>query len=416
MPAASTVSDSLPITETIAPATQEELADVVREAYRNSTPVYPIGGGTSLDYGLVARQSGIGLSLAGLNRVVDYPARDMTITLEAGVRLAELAKTLAAERQWLPIEAPHAEQATLGGLIATAWCGPRRYGWGTMRDYVIGITAVDGRGMTFRGGGRVVKNVAGYDFCKLLTGSLGTLGVITQLTLKIRPLPARSALLCCRLADWQQAERLLAGLPASAATPSAIELVAGPAWSELPAPGASGVGWLLIGLDGSAVEVDWMTDRLAAEFRTPGAKIDALESGQADAGWQRLRDFAALHAPAPLVVKASLRPSATVDFVRLVLEIDPEASIQAHAGSGIVIVRFAQFTAGDVSRSLIGRLQPAAVAGGGSLVVLSSTFAADLTRQAVWGGASDATGWMIKVKQQFDPRGILNPGRFVYGF
>ena len=268
--------------------------------------------------------------------------------------------------------------------------------------------------MPFKGGGRVVKNVAGYDFCKLLTGSLGTLGVITQVTLKIRPLPARSALLACRLASWDLAERLLANLPNSLACPAAIELVAGGDWDQLLDGRSPGVGWLLIGLDGSAAEVQWMTDQLAAEFRTAGAAIEPVESAAAEKLWGELREFSA-GSGAPLVAKASVRSSATVGLVRLALEIDPAASVQAHAGSGIVIVRFAQFTPGDVSRSLIGRLQPAAVAGGGQLVVLSSSFAADLTRQAVWGGTSEATGWMIKVKQQFDPRGILNPGRFVYG-
>jgi FAD/FMN-containing dehydrogenase len=115
-----------------------------------------------------------------------------------------------------------------------------------------------------------------------------------------------------------------------------------------------------------------------------------------------------------MVIKASLRPSAVVDFVRLVLEIDPAASVQAHAGSGVVVVRFADFPAAAVSRVLIGRLQPAAVAAAGRLVVLSSTHTSELTRQAVWGGTTAADTWMRKVKGEFDPENLLNPGRFVY--
>jgi glycolate oxidase FAD binding subunit len=406
----------LPLTDTLTPASQEELAAAVGECARTRTAVYPLGGGTSLDYGLVPKQSGVGLSLEKLNRVVDYPARDMTITVEAGIRLGELTRVLAEERQWLPIEAPASDRATLGGLVATAWCGPRRYGWGTVRDYVIGISAVDGRGMPFKGGGRVVKNVAGYDFCKLLTGSLGTLGVITQVTLKIRPLPATTAFVACPLADWDQAERLLAALVDSAATPSAIELVTGPAWSKIVPTDSSGVGTLLVGLDGSAVEVKWMIERLHAELAALGAvRCETLAADAARPLWDELREFSG-RPDAPLVVKASLRSSATVDFVRLVRSIDPQASVQAHAGSGVVIARFNAFTAADVSRTLIGRLQPATVAGGGHVVLLSSAFASDLTRQAVWGGADDATAWMVKVKQQFDPQNLLNPGRFVYGF
>src|SRR5690606_32325083 len=119
-----------------------------------------------------------------LNRVIDYPARDMTITVEAGITWEQLEAELAKEGQWLPVDVARAEAATVGGAIACNTSGPRRFGYGTLRDYVIGIHAVDGQGMQFKGGGRVVKNVAGYDFCKLLTGSFGTLAVITQVTLK----------------------------------------------------------------------------------------------------------------------------------------------------------------------------------------------------------------------------------------
>ena len=155
---------------------------------------------------LLAARPGHGLDLTGLSKIVDYTPRDMTILVEAGVRMADLAATLAAEGQQLPIDVPRAAEATIGGVVATNWNGPRRYGHGTIRDYVIGIHAVDGRGVPFKGGGRVVKNVAGYDFCKLLTGSLGTLGVITQLALKVKPLPEQSETVvaacarprCCR--------------------------------------------------------------------------------------------------------------------------------------------------------------------------------------------------------------------------
>ena len=151
----------------------------------------------------------IRLDLTGLSKVVDYTPRDMTILVEAGVRMADLAATLAAEGQHLPIDVPRASEATIGGVVATNWNGPRRYGYGTIRDYVIGIHAVDGRGVAFKGGGRVVKNVAGYDFCKLLTGSLGTLGVITQLALKVKPLPECSATVVADCANLSTAETML---------------------------------------------------------------------------------------------------------------------------------------------------------------------------------------------------------------
>ncbi|HEX4146232.1 MAG TPA: FAD-binding oxidoreductase [Pirellulales bacterium] len=411
--------DALPISDTLSPPTQDELVAAVAEAYRARSAIYPVGGGTSLDHGLAAKTPGLALSLARLNRVVDYPARDLTVTVEAGITMAALDALLAAEGQWLPIEVPHTEQATLGGVVATAWCGPRRYGWGQVRDYVIGISAVDGQGLPFKGGGRVVKNVAGYDFCKLLTGSLGTLGVISQITLRTKPRPVHSAMVACRFHDWAFAEKRLAALVTSAVRPAAIELVTGPAWNDLlPAATMPAAGWLLVGLDGSDEQVSWMVDRLHTEWRASGvAKSETIEPAASAAVWQRLTDFAATEsalAPSPIVVKASLRPSAVVDFVRLVVEIDPAASVQAHAGTGVVVARFADFPAASISRVLIGRLQPAAVAAGGHLVVLSSSYATELTRQAVWGGATDADTWMRKVKAQFDPENLLNPGRFVY--
>jgi glycolate oxidase FAD binding subunit len=220
------------------PADQEEVAAVVAECYEQRFPLYPIGGGTSLDFGLPAKGEGVGLSLAKLNRVLDYPARDMTITVEAGITMQALANVLAAERQRLPVDVPQADKATIGGVIATNWNGPRRYGEGTIRDYVIGISAVDGRGQPFKGGGRVVKNVAGYDFCKLLTGSLGTLGVITQVTLRLKPIPEQTALVACVLPSTQAAESALAALVKSRAGKSMIRfsLV-----SVNPCPGCLGV-------------------------------------------------------------------------------------------------------------------------------------------------------------------------------
>ena len=114
-----------------------------------------------------------------LNRVIDYPARDMTITVQAGITIAELQTLLAAENQRLPVDVPHADRATLGGALAVNVSGPRRYGFGTLRDYVIGISTVNDEGQEVKAGGRVVKNVAGYDLCKLHIGALGTLGIIT---------------------------------------------------------------------------------------------------------------------------------------------------------------------------------------------------------------------------------------------
>ena len=156
-----------------------------------------------------------------------------------------------------------------------------------------------------------------------------------------------------------------------------------------------------------------MLAQLGREWRELGVTAThSLHDDRAERLWNDLAEFPSALAT-PLVIKASVLPSRTTRFAQLVLEMDPQASIQAHAGNGIVIARFARFEAGDISRGLIGRLQPAAQSAGGNAVVLSSSLGS-LTRQAVWGGAGAATAWMASVKRQFDPKDLLNPGRFVY--
>lgn len=400
--------EPLPISETLTPGSQADVAEVVRQAHDANRALFPVGGATSLRFGLTPEREGAVLDLRKLNRVVDYQPRDMTVTVEAGVTLQQLADTLAAERQWLPLEIPSAATATVGGLVACAASGSRRYGYGTVRDWVIGIAAVDGRGTAFKGGGRVVKNVAGYDFCKLLAGSFGTLAVITQVTFKVRPLPESSLLVSCEASDLGTLDQLLAALIQSKTTPTVIDWAAGKSWNHN--------GRLMVGFDGTAGEVDWQRHQIAAEWQSQGVATGAIiEHAVNDPLCLQLREFAA-DMTAPLVIKASVRPSAVCSFLAEVRRADAAAEILSHAGTGIVTARLPSFTAGDISRVLIGQLQPAARLAGGSCVVMSSNGLGELTRQAQWGGVQAANEWMTKVKQQFDPKHILNPGRFVYDF
>lgn len=158
------------VADDFVPATAAELQRFVAENATGARErLCPVGGRTALHYG-IGHQPCRRIDLRDLSKVIDYPARDMTVTVEAGIRIAALQQLLATERQQLPIDIAQAERATLGGALATNTNGPRRFGAGTFRDYVIGITALTGEGTLFHGGGRVVKNVAGYDVCKLLVG------------------------------------------------------------------------------------------------------------------------------------------------------------------------------------------------------------------------------------------------------
>jgi FAD/FMN-containing dehydrogenase len=217
--------DDVPARVVCTPADAAQLCEVVRMAAAERCPIYPLGGRTLLSLGLAGTDEGIGVSTLGLDRVIDYPARDMTITVGAGIRLAKLQQILAAEGQRLPVDVPRPAEATLGGAIATNTSGPRRNGFGTFRDYVIGVSVVDAHGKETKAGGRVVKNVAGYDLCKLYTGSLGTLGIITQVTLKLRPQAEAAAVVWIKFDAIEQVAVALDRLATSRTRPIAVEVL-----------------------------------------------------------------------------------------------------------------------------------------------------------------------------------------------
>ncbi len=407
----STTTESLPLTDTITPADEAAVAAAVRDAYQAATPVYPVGGGTRLDYGLPPTRPGIGLSLARLTRVVDYPADDMTITVRAGLAVADLAKYLAVKGQRLPVDVPLPARATIGGVVATGLSGPRRYAHGTIRDYLIGFRAVDGLGTAFAGGGRVVKNAAGYNLSRLMVGSLGTLGVVTQVTLMVRPLPETSAMVICELAELDAAERVLAGLVHTKTLPAAIELLAGSATQDNPVMGPaleSSVARLIVAFEGSRAEVDWMIRQLEDEWQQHGISTPTtIDHTEAASIWQWLTEL-------PAQVQISVPPGATTEMVARLLELDSAVAIQAHAGNGVIRVGLPPPLLDRFAEVLRGRLRPIVSAAAGTMVVLSCPDGAELSREDVWGPPGDGATVMQALKDRFDPKGLLNPGRFSY--
>jgi glycolate oxidase FAD binding subunit len=423
-----TATDALPLLETIAATELSTVVETVAKAAAERTPVYPIGGGTRLGYGVRAKQPGLGLSLARMTALIDYPARDLTVTVEAGMTVAELARRLAAQRQWLPLDVPQPERSTLGGLIAANTFGPRRYRWGTVRDYLLGFTAVDGRGQSFSGGGRVVKNAAGYNMPRLLVGSLGTLAVITQVTLMVRPIPETSALLVADLGGPDQAESLIGSLARTKTLPSAAQWLIGPAWHRLPCIASQprlGLGRLLVGLEGQQADVDWMIGQLRQEWNEAGRCTPAVVCGSCcDELWRVLaeglpqsepdragQDLAGDHPS--LLLEVHVPPARVAAAVRSLLDADPQASIQAYVGNGVIAGRLAFARAESVTASC-RQLRTALAALEGSLVVLESLAGEELGREAIWGPPGDGQRVMEAVKRQFDPQGILNPGRFIF--
>jgi glycolate oxidase FAD binding subunit len=339
----------------------------------------------------------------------------MTITVEAGLRMEELAALLAAERQRLPLDIAQPSRATLGGAIATNTSGPRRFGCGTFRDYVIGISAIDARGRLFKAGGRVVKNVAGYDLCKLLVGSRGTLAIITQVTLKLRPQPETSALLWITFDLFSEIENALERLLLSETRPVAVEvlnaaaaeLIAAEARCELP----TGAAALCLGVEGTAREVHWQMERLRREL-APYNPLDweLLSESDAPRLWTALTEFQTC-SDDPLTFQANLLPSGCMEFVDLATRLG--VAVQVHAGNGILIGQLPdEIVTPEAAEALLNQLRPLARRGRGNLVVLNCD-PEWKTRLPVCGEPESAWPLMKRLKQTLDPDNLLNPGRFM---
>jgi len=400
------------ITDEFLPATQNELSRwMVENAQGAAKPVYPIGGRTVVHFGIPQIQPGISLCTTNLARVIDYPARDMTITVEAGIRMDELTKVLAAEGQRLPIDVSQSHRATLGGVAATNASGSRRFGMGTMRDYVIGVSAIDATGRAFKSGGRVVKNVAGYDLCKMLVGSQGTLAVMTQFTLKLRPVPEASTILWTTFDRFGLIDQALARLTTSATRPVALDLldaraavvVAADAGLDLPCHRPV----LCIGVEGTARETAWQIETLKSELATIGPR-ELLPVSDADATkmWFALAEFQ-VPSDSPLTFKANLLPSRTVEFVDAAERAG--CTLQAHAGNGIVIGHLPDsITTDALAVEMLTRLRGLARQARGNLIVINCD---DSWKKSLPLFGDPEPGWplMRKLKQQLDPRNLLNP-------
>jgi glycolate oxidase FAD binding subunit len=364
------------------PANEDEVARVLRFADEAGLAVLPRGGGTKMGWGNPPRRADLVLSTERLARIRDHAWADLTVTVESGVTIAALQAALAGHGQRLAIDPLFPERATIGGILATNDSGALRLRFGSLRDLVIGATVVLADGTRARSGGRVVKNVAGYDLPKLFTGALGTLGVVTEATFRLHPVPpaARSYSLALDRADAAQ-DALLAILDSTLAP--------------------------------SAVQIRIRERMIALDIRLEGASLDGqVESLRGRLGgvepaandvWEAR---AALFTPGAAVAKASVLPTRIGDLLAALLEASGAAAVVQ--GTGIGLVAVPDHEAGGVLTRLRGRLE----AEGGSLVVLQHS--PSLVLEA-WGGVRDDAALMRAVKARFDPRGTLNPGRFVGG-
>lgn len=396
---------------TVYPNTQEELAAVIAWARNNRWGVLPAGSGSKLDWGgLVkldpANPPGAGaiaaVSTARLNRLVEHAVGDLTVTAEAGMKFADLQQILAAAGQFLPIDPAYPQQATLGGIVATADAGSLRHRYRGVRDLLLGMNFVRSDGKIAVAGGRVVKNVAGYDLMKLFTGAYGTLGVISQVTFRVYPLPESSGtvVLTGEINALSQTAQILLS---SALTPSAIDLLSPQLVAKLGLGKGTG---LIVRFQSIAPSVKQQSARLLEVGEKLGLQGTSCCENEEHLLWQRLPETMwDSGTKSAIMCKIGIRPSESVTAINEL----PVQDALIHAGSGLGVLRFESATADTLLQVRRG-----CEAKGGFLTVLAAP--PDIKQQLdVWGYNGSAIDLMRRIKQQFDPENLLSPHRFISG-
>ncbi|MEU0567078.1 FAD-binding oxidoreductase [Nonomuraea sp. NPDC005983] len=357
----------------VLPETVEEVSSVLRACAEHDLAVVPVGGGTKLHWGRPPERCDVLLDLCCLNEVLEHAAGDLVVRTQAGVTMGALAAALAEKGQELALDT--APDATVGGTLATATAGPRAFRYGTARDLLIGITVVLADGTVARSGGKVVKNVAGYDLGKLFTGSYGTLGVIAEATFRLHPLPADSRWVVAEV-EPSRLREVAAALAASQAEPSAV---------EVDRPDPEGPVTLAVLVEGTAAEPRALVLREI---------IGAGEvAGEPPSWWGVIPQDEVL-------VEVRFLPS-VLDGV---LDAAREAGFRLRGSP--VSGRLHLTPAGDAGAETLARLRERT----GRMTVLA-TQREDVDR---WGEVS-ALPLMRRVKERFDPGRTLSPGRFLGG-
>jgi glycolate oxidase FAD binding subunit len=422
-----TIDDRIP-TAVVFPGDAHELSEVMKLASSDGLSVIPWGSGTTIGLGGIPTRIDLAVVLTRLNRIIDHEPGDLTATFQAGISLCEVQASLHRSGQFLPFDPAGGERRTIGGILAANSSGPWRHRYGAARDLVIGIRVVHADGTITKGGAKVVKSVSGYDMNKLYVGSLGTLGIILEATLRLYPLPAVSRTLIALFRTGEIAARALARVLHTTVVCTRIELLSSIAahsigrqvdcqFPERTVALAVSVGSVPEAADAQVTAIGQLCrqEGAAAEFLVEGSTQDGL--------WKAVSDFPfAIDDGRSLVtLKASVLPTQVIDTIRysetLAESLGLESAAISEAGCGIVRLYWMgapDLAAGDPISiaKRIEELRTWVVRHGGSLVILSAPPAIK-TAVDVWGPIGTALPLMRTLKQQFDPLGLLNPGRFV---
>ena len=388
------------------PGTVEEISALMKLANEVGLAVSPRGGGTSSSLGNPPRGVDLVISTARMNEIIEHVPGDQVVRAGAGLKLQALQEKLAGANQMLAVDPPErGAGATVGGIVAANSSGPRRYRYGTLRDLIIGITVVLPDGTIAKAGGKVVKNVAGYDLGKLFTGSLGTLGVIASANFRLHPLPEAARTVALELADTASAGQAAQTIMHSQLVPSAVELH----WGE-------GAKLLTVLFEGIPPAVEAQSE--AAHFLLKGfgetrtlSDEEAADLGPlAPPGSPGASDDVSLKVAFPPAELAGVLDSTVGACSRKGLD---APRVTGQAATGVVYVGL---SGGDEDGrvAVAEELREIWVRRGGSVVVREAP-ASFKKRVEVWGPMGSRLELTRRLKEKFDPRGIMNPGRFVGG-
>lgn len=379
----------------IEPGTITELSELLKFANVSGLHVIARGGGTKLDWGNPPRMLDLVVSTKRLNQVIEHADGDMTATVQAGCTIAELTRTLAQRGQRLALDPLWPERATVGGIIATNDSGPLRPAYGTLRDHLIGVTTVLADGVIARTGGKVVKNVAGYDLQKLITGSWGTLGIIAQATLRLYPLARDSRSLA--FSGDASLDSVIAAMRQCSPVTSAVQFQIGRNMAMS----------IIVLVEALPEAMQGKVEQVERSAQSCSLSMMQICPDDWSAGEHLFDD------PGNCVAKFSLLPTRLAGMVNRVGELaaryDADWKIVGQTiGVGLLGFRSTRMV------ELIQELQEITTAAGGSIAILRC--ATGLKKQIqVWPDVGNSLPLMRRIKDQFDPNGILSPGRFVGG-
>ncbi|MBO8170448.1 MAG: FAD-binding oxidoreductase [Bacillaceae bacterium] len=400
------------------PENEQDVISVVKAASQNQLTVIPSGGSTRAGFGGTIEKADIEISLKKMRGIVEHSAGDLIMTVLPGTTLADIENHLTEKRQLLPLDAPWPDQSTIAGVIAANASGPKRVRYGSTRDLVIAMRVVYPDGTVIRTGAKVVKNVAGYDMNKLFIGSMGTLGVITEVTLKLRPRPLFESVM---LVHSEQGIEPLAGLSRevlnSSIEPVSLELLTATLNRKLTGTACPA---LVVSFEDVEKSVRYQENRVAELAKAAGLSTQVLPSEEVQAWWSRFRQLPPRKNPEAVAVKIGvwLTDVATTldDGLRLADQYQLEVAGHGSGGTGLVYFYISGVTEERVEAAVkwLEKMRRTVREKSGYAVVEHAPLSFR-KKVDVWGDTGPSFRLMKGIKAKIDPQGILSPGRFLGG-